>query len=277
MLNQGPLQWMERRKSWRDYTSELIAPKKLEFLQKTFQEIKPPFGNQIGLEIVNFKGDIKPFLTYGFIKGANTFIAGKVSTSSPMNWEDYGWAMEHLILVATGLEIDTCWLGGTFRRTCFSKKLELKKDETIPAVVAIGCGKQQRSFRDQVIRTIAASHTRKLWATLFFENDFSTPLIQTTEEYSTALNMIRLAPSAANRQPWRILKQKDTFHFYLKRSAGYDQHKKADLQRVDMGIAFLHFDWALREFKTEGKWIQETPDVTKPMDMEYIASWKKNS
>ncbi len=274
MLNQGPLQWMEQRKSWRDYSSQKIEKEKLEFLEKSFQEIQSPFGNKSEFQIVNFTGDLKPFLTYGFVKGVKTFIAGKVS-SSPMNWEDYGWAMEHLVLLATGLGLHTCWLGGTFRRSCFAEKLNLKKNEVIPAVLAIGYGKQQRSFRDQVIRTIAASHTRKLWATLFFENDFSTPLIQTKEEYSTALNMIRLAPSAANRQPWRILKQGDSFHFYLKRSAGYDQHKKTDLQRVDMGIAFLHFDWCLKEFKIQGKWIQEPPAIACQSDMEYIASWKK--
>ena len=52
------------------------------------------------------------------------------------------------------------------------------------------------------------------------------------------------------RQPWRVVREpeRDVFHFHLCRSRGYDRLIKAvDLQRIDLGIAFGHFELAARE------------------------------
>jgi hypothetical protein len=55
--------------------------------------------------------------------------------------------------------------------------------------------------------------------------------------YLDPLEMLRLGPSASNRQPWRVIKEqgRDIFHLYLRRSKGYDKLIKAvDLQRMDI-------------------------------------------
>ena len=63
--------------------------------------------------------------------------------------------------------------------------------------------------------------------------------------------MVRLAPSASNRQPWRIIagRSRKDFHFFLERTPGYNNNRfvKSDLQRVDMGIAMCHFELAMKE------------------------------
>jgi nitroreductase len=55
-----------------------------------------------------------------------------------------------------------------------------------------------------------------------------------------------MAPSASNKQPWRIIVNDKSFSFYLKRTIGYGKFTPGnDLQLVDMGIALAHFTLAI--------------------------------
>ena len=88
--------------------------------------------------------------------------------------------------------------------------------------------------------------------------------------YSTALEMLRLAPSASNKQPWRIVRQSGRWHFCLARTAGYRAGlgekllKLEDIQRVDMGIAMCHFELALQSLGSSGRWVTKPPAPTSP-------------
>jgi nitroreductase len=91
--------------------------------------------------------------------------------------------------------------------------------------------------------------------------------------------MVRLGPSASNRQPWRIIHDQDQWHFYLRRSAGYGQgisglFMATDLQRVDMGIAMSHFALTAQELGLGGAWRVEEPGIKMPNELtEYVVSW----
>jgi hypothetical protein len=68
-----------------------------------------------------------------------------------------------------------------------------------------------------------------------------------------------MAPSATNKQPWRIVRDGAAWHFYLRRTKGYGKGSAlftvlriADLQRVDLGIAIRHFELVARTW-TLGK------------------------
>ena len=88
--------------------------------------------------------------------------------------------------------------------------------------------------------------------------------------------MVRLAPSANNRQPWRIVCNASGAHFYLQRSALYDRIFGAiDLQRIDMGIALCHFELGARETGHAGVWrvLSGSAAEEVPAGIEYVASW----
>jgi hypothetical protein len=86
--------------------------------------------------------------------------------------------------------------------------------------------------------------------------------------------MVRLGPSAANMQPWRILKSGNTFHFYLKRSSFYKNRLIYDIQRNDIGIAMCHFELSAKETGLDGSWIVKNPGITSgSSDLEYVVSW----
>lgn len=273
MFKRSLIEAIKKRHSWRDYSKKPIEPEKLNILKQTFSNIDTPFGNKPFFEFVELnENDVKSFSTYGMIRGASNFIIGKIEKNN-MCYEDYGWALEYIILVATDLELGTCWLGGTFKRNEIKEVLNLKENEVIPAITPIGYTTEKRSFIDKATRFIVSSHKRKPWNLLFFEKDFNTPLSEDVGIYTQALLMLRISPSASNRQPWRIIKDGESFHFYLQRTPKYDI-LGVDLQKIDMGISMLHFDLTLKENNINGKWILSDPGLKNlPRSTEYIASW----
>jgi len=243
-----------------------------------------PLGNRMRFELVSAtEGDAKALRglgTYGFIKGATAYIVGAMGADDKA-LEDFGYLMESIILKATDLGLGTCWLGGTFTKSRFAKKIALNGNEIIPAVTSLGYLAEQPRWVDGKIREAAGSDQRLPWGKLFFDGDFETPLSEETAgEYAVPLEMVRLGPSASNRQPWRIVRDGSRWHFYLRRTRGYRTSNyarmlnMADLQRIDMGIAMSHFELTACEVKLKGRWLVEDPGIELPGELtEYSVSW----
>ena len=83
----------------------------------------------------------------------------------------------------------------------------------------------------------------------FFRRDWGSPLASAAAgPWATVLESVRLAPSASNKQPWRMIRQDGAFHFFLDRDKAYSAMMPlVDLQRIDMGIAMCHFQLAAAE------------------------------
>jgi len=243
-----------------------------------------PLCGKARFELVAGKDDdlkeLKSLGTYGFIKGATGFIVGATSADAK-HLEDFGYLLEMIILYATDLGLGTCWLGGTFTKTSFAQKISVREGEMVPSVAAVGIIAEKPRRIDTIIRKGANADKRRPWERLFFKDDFNSPLArQMAGDYATPLEMLRLAPSASNKQPWRIVKDGARWHFYLQRTSGYQErsllkfYKIADLQRIDMGIAMCHFDLSARELGLRGAWQIEDPGLEKPDELtEYTASW----
>ncbi|GAP21409.1 nitroreductase family [Leptolinea tardivitalis] len=213
--------------------------------------------------------------TYGVIKQPSGFIIG-ATVDGEKNLEDFGYQMELLILKAADLGLGTCWLGGSFTRSTFSKRMAVRKDEILPAVVSIG-----RPDLEKTREQIDMSRKRFDPEKLFFSGNFTHPLTYSeVGDFAFPLEMVRLAPSAKNYQPWRVVKAGNNWHFYLQRTRSYREMVVpaitgiADLQRLDMGIAMSHFELAAREAGLTGRWQVEDPGIEKTGKlMEYSVSW----
>jgi nitroreductase len=212
--------------------------------------------------------------TYGFIKGARHFIAGAVLRQS-MAEADYGYLFEQIILQLTRMGLGTCWIGGTFKRKDYVGVLNLSSDEMIPAISPVGYGTRRRAIADRVVRWAAKGDMRKPKEELFFDHDFSTALTsEKMGEYKDVLEMVRIAPSASNRQPWRWVAAGNTYHLHLERSKGYRKHGASpDLQMIDMGIAMAHFELAAKELDLPGEWEVWDPGIPSSIERNYIVSW----
>lgn len=244
-----------------------------------------PFGGKARFLLIaaeqEDRKDLHQLGTYGFIKGASGFLAG-ATRDGEEKLEDFGWQMERLVLFATGLGLGTCWLGGTFTKSSFARKISARPNELIPAVVAVGYIARKPRAVDRLIRRGAQGDRRFGWERLFFAERFGAALPrQAAGDYALPLEMVRLAPSASNRQPWRIICQGERWHFYLRRTPGYREamlnrlFTQADLQRIDMGIAMCHFDLTARELGLTGGWEKHDPGLDLADDFtEYSATWQ---
>ena len=248
------------------------------------QKTRGPLGSAVRFGLIAASSDdesaLKRLGTYGFIKGATGFLVGAVRRG-PGDLEDYGYLLEEVILHATALGLGTCWLGGTFTRSTFTSRFGgVDRDEVMPAVVSIGYpgddGTERIREREEGARRFPADE-------LFFADDFGEPLgLERAGGYAGALEAVRMAPSATNKQPWRVVRRGGDWHFYLLRTKGYGKGSPwfrllriADLQRVDLGIAMCHFALVARESGLDGRWVTDDPGLTLPgPGIEYTATWR---
>jgi nitroreductase len=283
MFNEPITEIIKKRRSCRTYKNESIQAKTIENLNKLLNEAHAsPFNSKIRFQLIaseeNDSAALKGLGTYGFIKNPAAFVVGAVKDSAH-SLVDYGYVFETIILKATEMNLGTCWLGGSFSKSRFSEKISPEHDEIVPAVVAIGYPAGSQRGLEKVSRAVIGSDKRKPWETLFFHNDFSSPLsVEYAGQYRQVLGMLRLAPSADNFQPWRILldDKSRAFHFYLQRTKKLNLLNKvfrmSDLQKIDMGIAMCHFELTAREAGLKGEWAHSDPLINKEKT-EYVISW----
>jgi nitroreductase len=269
---------IRKRSSKRDYLNISFSAEELNRIEQILDNLPAaPFVTAADFRLIHKANATAQKIrlgTYGFIRDAQYFIIGKCQ-NKPENLVDYGFQMEWIILQMTAMDLGTCWLGGSFRRSAFAKLIPLKDNEIIPAITPVGYSTEARTIRDSVIRLGAGSNRRKSWSELFFEQDFTNQLDSNKiGDYATVLEMVRLAPSASNRQPWRIIKRHNFFDFYLQRPPGtYLRLSSTDLQRMDLGIAMCHFEMAVKESNLGGSWFVRNVQENLPENMEYILSW----
>jgi hypothetical protein len=278
---------IKKRFSCRDYLETAIEEKKRAMLADFLApDGAGPFGTRTRLALVaateNDRKALRGRGTYGFIKGATGFIVGAVE-DGPQNLEDFGYAMERAILFATDLGLGTCWLGGSFTKSSFARKIAAGASESVPAVTSIGYIAD--GFRNTAMRQRLGADSRLPWDKLFFDKTFCAPLSsQSAGAFASPLEMVRLGPSASNKQPWRIVKDGNAWHFYVARTPGYRDQllarllSIADLQRVDMGIAMSHFELTAGELGLKGAWAVRDPGTAAPDRLtEYTATWLGDS
>ena len=220
---------IKKRISCRTYSEKPVEAKVLKEFSASINAVHTgPFGNQPKFKLIKLTSltpqEWKQLGTYGVIKNAQLFLVGSIQNGH-LAMEDYGYCMEKLILQATKLGLGTCWLAGTLQRSKFAQAIGLREGELLPSISPVGYPAQQKSMTEKMMRWGVGADNRKPWSDIFFVENFSQPLTQTQAgKYTEALENLRLAPSAGNKQPWRILRdaKKNIFHFYLSRDFGYN-------------------------------------------------------
>lgn len=151
------------------------------------------------------------------------------------------------------------------------------KIKNVPCVSALGYPAKKKSLRESMMRKAVKADERLPFEELFFDGSFDAPLRQEKAgKFAEPLEMVRLAPSAVNRQPWRVVITDDTAHFYLKRSKGFSHDGKSDMQMTDMGIALCHFALTAIENGLDAQFVQENPELISDSEAVYVASYTLN-
>jgi nitroreductase len=281
---QSMIDTMKKRRSIRTFTVKRITDSEQSLITtyiQNKQNLIGPFGNTGKMEFVPVNNNITDkgikLGTYGFIKNPAAYLVG-IAENSKYSLLDFAYCFQKLILFLNRLGMGTCWMGGTFNRHSFEKEILLNPDEFIPCITPIGYPADKARVLDKTLRFVVKADNKKSWEQLFYDTSFAAKL---TKELAGPLEipieMVRLGPSASNKQPWRIVlsEERHTCHFFIEHTPNYSSKLGYDMQILDMGIAMCQFDSACRELKIDGRWELEDPGLQGPNDrFEYIATWK---
>ncbi len=265
---------IKRRISNRTYEERSLTEEDKKKLLEFNSTLTNPFGVEVKVQYISKEkgADDVQLGTYGTIKGAKDFLAITVK-DQPYAMEAIGYQFENLVLYATDIGIGTVWLAGTFKRKDFINAIEIGEDDLFPCICTLGYPAQKQSFLEKITKASLGSKKRKDWDKLFFLDDFTKVLTKADAGiYEDALEMLRLAPSATNSQPWAVVKEGNKFHFFCNyKNTLNDDVKK--IKHIDIGIALSHFHQTAMSKGLNGNLQIEDIGFSIPDNMHYVLSY----
>ncbi|MCL2847285.1 MAG: hypothetical protein FWE13_00850 [Firmicutes bacterium] len=159
------------------------------------------------------------------------YCIGFYSEDKPLALENIGFIGQQLDLLLQSEGIATCWWGMK------KPKKEFKCVDGLDCFITMMAGKakvdEKRAWPDDFKR-------KDTWSIVL--GDYRDLLQEETRiEDSRFLEVVRVAPSAVNRQPWLVKKVEGKYNFYLKNSKNPLDIIIGDMRNIDLGIAIAHF------------------------------------
>ena len=263
------MELIRHRRSVRTFDGNPLSGELREKVAACLAALDNPYGIPIEWKLLSAKEN---GLSSPVIVGADTWLAGKMK-QAPHAEEAFGYEMEKLVLYAESLGLGTTWIAGTMDRGAFERAMELQEGEVMPCVTPLGVPAKRMSLRETMMRKGVKADSRAAFGELFFDGDFSKPLTPEGAGWlAEALEMVRWAPSAVNKQPWRAVVKGNLVHFYEKRTRGYVSASGWDLQKIDVGIALYHFVYGMEIQGRKAEIAAEDPGIPLPEDTQYIVS-----
>ncbi len=267
------IQVIKQRHSVRTFEKKEIPLDDEKVIQKIVQESMnepTPFGTPVKLYFLRNKDahspESKKVGMYGYVKHVPAYLTGS-TLNTKEGLLDFGFVFEKAILELVKRGFGTVWLSGDFD----NEDLEnfAREGHVVPVMAPVGYPGYKQSLKERFLRMKQEASDRKKHEELFGLQDFDTPL-EKSHPYYDVLELVRLAPSALNKQPWRILVDGDHFHLYLKRTEKFPA-QVADSEMINMGIAMRHIMIGLAAMNHTGT-IQVDDAAMRPEGLEYVAS-----
>lgn len=178
--------------------------------------------------------------SYGMISGLTSCIALVGSNKIEGLKTKAGYYGEMLVLEATSMSLGTCWIGGTYKKEECKKHINLKSDEELVCVIAVGYTSENRSLKDKFL--LKATKSRKSFDEILLKNDAKLP-----NWVDSGINSVMKAPSAKNKQPIG-------YSFENNNVKAYIAHDNQGYEYIDLGISMLHFQLGAKSKGHEGEW-----------------------
>ena len=266
----GVLDDIRKRRSVRTFDGTALSAEDAQKIMEFADKAENPYGLPITWKLLDAKAD---GLSSPVIVGTDSYIAGKMPRA-PHAEEAFGYSFERIVLFAHSLGVGTTWIAGTMNRNAFEKAMDLSEGEVLPCVSPLGYPAKKMSLRETLMRKGIKADSRLGFGELFYDGTFEKPLTaERAGRLLSALEAVRLAPSAVNKQPWRVVLCGNKAHFYEKRNRGYVDGSW-DIQRIDMGIALCHFELAARENRLDAMLVTEEPGISTADDTVYVATYE---
>ncbi len=253
------------RRSVRSFNGECLTPDQTDILQKAIDDSSSPFGGNVSIRLRHFgsKGEYRPS-TYGVIRGACDYflIAMGPDDHSALS---AGFRFEQVVLKAWRLGLGTCWIAATFKGSDFDRAEIWPSGESLKIISPVGVASKQ-SLIEKVTRMTLGSKRRKPFDQLFFSDDFTHPLDR-NNTFARSLDMLRLAPSSTNSQPWRAVVTNDKVRFYY--------IPKSKLSILDCGIGLCHFHECEKHLGHNGIFVDEAAVDNAPSRWKYLITYRR--
>lgn len=248
---------MRERRSVRTFDGRPLDEDAWRVLQLEAERARSPFGSQVDIRLQRFglRDCFRPG-TYGVIRGATDYFLVSFGNDE-LSALSAGYAFETVVLKAWQMGFGTCWIAGTFKRSDFGTTDNLK------VVCPVGVA-DDMAFRERMMRIVMGSKKRKPFGTLFFNGNFNTPA-DAGGSFGLSLEMMRLAPSSTNSQPWRALVDGDTVHFYYLPKSRY--------ALIDCGIGLCHFHLTELHSGRAGRFYAAEKPPQAPDGIAYLMSY----
>ena len=265
----GIVKTIQDRRSVRTFEDRPLSSDDRTYVEHVIQDIETPFGVPVEFRLLDVA---EHGLKSPVIVGAHEYVAAKVQRVHGAELA-LGFAFETFCLRASQRDLGTVMLAASLSRKAFEKAMEVGADEVMPVASPVGYPAAKLSLRESMMRKAIKSDERLPFSQIFFNGSFNTPLSPSeADSFAEPLQMLRLAPSATNKQPWRSVVDGNTVHFFEEHSL--KESALGDIQKVDMGIALSHFWLTAQEQGLEGGFVTCDSAIAAPKNTEYITSFE---
>lgn len=240
------------RHSVRTFVPEMPDGTVLDYVKEYTESIKPVFPDTSCRLVVLEKAIDGKIGTYGVVRGAQCCVA-VIHGHGAMDAVNAGMLGERLVLGLTTRGMGTVWLGGTFSGGDIAKATHPSPNETTAAIIPFGIPATKESMVSRLMSALAGSKARKPFDELFS--------IAPDSPFRKGLELMRMAPSAVNKQGWRAVEDGGNLHFF--------SADKSKFGMIDMGIGMEHFAAGA----PAGEWKDLDCAALRP-HWQYVVSWK---
>lgn len=237
------VEWIDaipRRISSRRFDGTRIAAALLDRLEATCVRVTAAAAHARVLVVREAPADVFTGLvgSYGRVDGAPSLA---VLVGSGDAGIEAGYIGEMVVLDATSAGIDSVWIAASFDAERAGQLAELRDGERAHAIVALGHATRTIGAAERLLRAgVRARHRLPL--------ETIAPGQVTWPAWARqAAAAVRLAPSGANRQPWRL--HMDGSALVLTKAP-----KTYWTAPLDFGIAMLHAELGALHAAVRGSW-----------------------
>jgi len=246
------------RQSCRRYSLEKLNQNLLDNINDKLDDLNTIHNTNLNINLVE-KYDINSMLdgyigNIGKIDAPYYLILSNEETKK--GYIDTGYSGELVLLYLKSLGLGSCWIGANFS----SEKIKKQFGISNKVLSLISFGKPNGNLdRDP------SNAKRK---------DISDILInqEIQEKFQPIIETIRLAPSAINNQPWRVLIDKRDISLYLANPNVVKKIVLKNLNYIDMGIAIKQLEIALNYFEYDFEIVKKAQKELK--DLSHILTFR---
>jgi len=208
---------IQARHSVRKYLDKPIEAEKIEAIQKCIDLCNREGGVHFQLIANEPKAFSSIIAKYGKFENVNNYIAIVAPKGNDGN-VIAGYYGEKLVLLIQTLGVNTCWVGGSFKKV--KKAYSVGENEELKCVISFGYGATQGVQHPQ----------KKTFA------DVAQAQEPVPEWFKKGVDAALLAPTAVNQQKFRFILHDDN------RVEAIAKFSLIGYSHLDLGIAKYHFE-----------------------------------